>query len=56
MKLNRQEYQKQYHQRPEVIEKKKIYFKEYNARPETKVKRHEWYIQKLINDNNEQRS
>ena len=52
MRLNREEYQKQYHQRPDVIEKKKRYFKEYNAKPEVKAKRHQWYIKKLINDNN----
>ena len=49
-KMNRKEYNKLYHQRPDVIEKKKKYFKEYNTRPEVKLARHEWYIQKLIKE------
>jgi len=48
--MNRKEYNKLYHQRPYVVEKKKKYFKEYNARPEVKLARHEWYIQKLIKE------
>ena len=52
--MNRKEYQKLYHKKPSVIQKKKKYFKEYNARPEVKEVRHEWYIQKKIefNSNN----
>ena len=41
---------KLYHQRPDVIEKKKKYFKEYNARPDVKQVRHDWYINKLIKE------
>ena len=48
--MNRKEYQKLYHQRYDVIEKKKKYFKEYNARPDVKQVRHEWYIQRLIKE------
>ena len=48
--MNRKEYNKLYHQRPDVIEKKKKYFKEYNARAEVKQARHEWYIQRLIKE------
>jgi len=48
--MNRKEYNKLYHQRPDVIEKKRKYFKEYNARPEVKQARHEWYINKLIKE------
>ena len=48
--MNRKEYNKLYHQRPDVIEKKKKYFKEYNARPEVKQARHEWYINKKIEE------
>ena len=46
--MNIKEYNKLYHQRPDVIEKKRKYFKEYNARPEVKQARHEWYINKKI--------
>ena len=49
--MNRKEYQKLYHKKPSVIEKKKKYFKEYNSRPEVKEVRHEWYIQKKIEFN-----
>ena len=48
--MNRKEYQKLYHQRYDVIEKKKKYFKEYNARPKVKQARHEWYINKKIKE------
>ena len=50
--MNRKEYNKLYHQRPDVIEKKRKYFKEYNARPEVKQARHEWYINKKIKEVN----
>ena len=49
--MNRKEYQRLYHKKPSVIQKKKKYFKEYNARPEVKKVRHEWYIQKKIEYN-----
>ena len=48
--MNRKEYNKLYHQRHDVIEKKRKYFKEYNARPDVKQVRHEWYIQRLIKE------
>ena len=48
--MNRKEYNKLYHQRPDVIEKKKKYFKQYNARPEVKQARHDWYINKKIKE------
>jgi hypothetical protein len=47
----RKRYQKDYHLQPRVIEAKKEYIKAYNARPDVKVKRHEWYLQKKIKDN-----
>ena len=50
--MNRKEYNKLYHQRPDVIEKKRKYFKEYNARPEVKQARHDWYINKKIKEVN----
>ena len=31
--------------------KMKAYQKKYNARPKVKVAKHEWYINRLINDN-----
>jgi len=49
--MNRKEYNKLYHQRPDVIEKKRKYFKEYNDRPDVKQRKHEEYIQKLIKEN-----
>ena len=50
-RMDRKEYQKLYHKKLSVIQKKKKYFKEYNARPEVKEVRHEWYIQKKIEFN-----
>ena len=49
--VKRKRYQKDYHLQPHVIEAKKAYIKEYNARPDVKAKRHEWYLQKKIKDN-----
>ena len=47
----RKRYLKDYHLQPHVIEAKKEYIKAYNARPDVKAKRHEWYIQKKIKEN-----
>ena len=47
----RKRYQKDYHLQPHVIEAKKEYVKAYNARPDIKAKRHEWYLQRKIKDN-----
>ena len=47
----RKRYQKDYHLQPHIIEAKKEYIKKYNARPDVKAKRHEWYVQKKIKDN-----
>ena len=47
----RKRYLKDYHLQPHVIEAKKEYIKAYNARPDVKAKRHEWYLQKKIKDN-----
>ena len=47
----RKRYQKDYHLQPRIIEAKKEYIKKYNARPDVKAKRHEWYVQKKIKDN-----
>ena len=47
----RKRYQKDYHLQPHVIEAKKEYIKAYNARPDVKAKRHEWYLQKKIKEN-----
>ena len=47
-KENIREYFKLYRQRPYVKEKTKKYFKEYNARPNVKQRKHEEYVQKLI--------
>jgi len=47
----RKRYQKDYHLQPNIIEAKKEYIKAYNARPDVKAKRHEWYLQKKIKDN-----
>jgi len=44
-------YMKEYAKRPYVIESKKKYLKTYNAKPEVKLKRHEWYLQKKIREN-----
>ena len=44
-------YQKDYHLQPQVIEAKKKYTRKYNARPNVKAKRHEWYLQKKIKEN-----
>ena len=49
--VKRKRYQKDYHLQPHVIEAKKAYIKEYNARPDVKAKRHEWYLQKKIKEN-----
>ena len=38
-------------QRPYVLAKRKKYSFSYNAEPENKLKRHEWYLQKKIKDN-----
>ena len=48
---NRKRYQKDYHSQPEVIEAKKEYIRKYNARPDFKAKRHEYYLQKKIQEN-----
>ena len=50
-RLSKRKYQKDYHLQPHVIEAKKEYIKQYNARPDIKAKRHEWYLQKKIKDN-----
>ena len=47
----RKRYQKDYHLQPQVIEAKKEYTRKYNARPDVKAKRHEWYLQKKIHEN-----
>ena len=47
----RKRYLKDYHLQPHVIEAKKTYIKEYNARPDVKAKRHEWYLQRKIEEN-----
>jgi len=47
----RKRYLKDYHLQPNIIEAKKEYIKAYNARPDVKAKRHEWYLQKKIKDN-----
>lgn len=47
----RKRYQKDYHLQPQVIEAKKEYTRKYNARPDVKAKRHEWYLQKKIKEN-----
>jgi len=47
----RKRYLKDYHLQPHVIEAKKEYIKAYNARPDVKAKRHEWYLQKKIKEN-----
>ena len=44
-------YMKAYAQRPYVLAKRKKYSFSYNAEPENKLKRHEWYLQKKIKDN-----
>ena len=49
----RKHYLKDYHLQPHVIEAKKEYIKTYNARPDVKAKRHEWYLQKKIKENDE---
>ena len=48
---NRKKYQKDYHSQPQVTEVKKEYIRKYNARPDVKAKRHEWYLQKKIKEN-----
>ena len=48
---NRKRYQKNYHTQPQVIEAKKEYIRKYNARPDVKAKRHEYYLQKKIQEN-----
>ena len=47
----RKRYLKDYHLQPHIIEAKKEYIKAYNARPDVKAKRHEWYLQKKIKEN-----
>ncbi len=42
-KQKAKEYQKEYHQKPEVKAKKREYFKEYNQRPEVIARRKELY-------------
>ena len=44
-------YYKTYYQRPKVKKKMQKYQRIYNARPKVKIKRHEWYLKQLINDN-----
>ena len=48
---NRKDWWKAYYQRPHVKAKMKAYAKKYNKRPSVKIKRHEWYINKLIKEN-----
>ena len=49
----RKRYLKDYHLQPHIIEAIKEYIKAYNARPDVKAKRHEWYLQKKIKENDE---
>ena len=44
-------YMRAYAQRPYVLAKRKKYSFSYNAEPKNKLKRHEWYVQKKIKDN-----
>ena len=44
-------YMRAYAQRPYVIAKRKKYSFAYNAELKNKLKRHEWYLQKKIKDN-----
>ena len=44
-------YMRAYPQRPYVLAKRKKYSFSYNAEPKNKLKRHEWYLQKKIKDN-----
>ena len=48
---NRKDWWKAYYQRPHVKAKIKAYAKKYNKRPKVKIARHEWYINKLIKEN-----
>ena len=48
---DRKDWWKAYYQRPHVKAKMKAYAKKYNKRPSVKIKRHEWYINKLIKEN-----
>ena len=50
-RLAKRKYQKDYHLQPHVIEAKKEYIRKYNARPDVKAKRHEYYLQKKIQEN-----
>ena len=48
---DRKDWWKAYYQRPHVKAKMKAYAKKYNKRPKVKIARHEWYINKLIKEN-----
>ena len=48
---DRKDWWKAYYQRPHVKAKMKVYAKKYNKRPKVKIARHEWYINKLIKEN-----
>jgi len=43
-------YQENYHKKPRIKRDKKAYVKMYNSLFCTKVKRHEWYLNKKIKD------
>lgn len=49
----KREYMKEYAKRDYVKAKRKKYLKIYNARPDIKIKRHEWYVNKLIKETKE---
>ena len=53
--LKGNDYYKKYYQKPEVKKKMKAYQKLYNARPKVKIAKHEWYIQRLIDDSKKSR-
>ena len=44
-------YYKAYYQRPKVKKKMQKYQRIYNARPKVKIARHEWYLKKLVKEN-----
>ena len=48
---DRKDWWKAYYKRPHVKAKMKAYAKKYNKRPKVKIARHEWYINKLIKEN-----
>ena len=48
---DRKDWWKAYYQRPHVKAKMKAYAKKYNKRPKVKIARHEWYINKIIKEN-----